>query len=172
MEIPELNLSKIGLLSKNEPLEVDYNKCGQSLRAALSSAGFLYIENHGIDQNLIDKAMRVSKEFFILPREVKESLSSDPKLDISYIGPGDEVINQEVHEIKEAINLIKKPSNFKPNPNDESVEFVLTELAIDTKNLANRILKCLAFALDLDDKDFFVKRHSCMESDQHISKLR
>ncbi|WP_352923475.1 2-oxoglutarate and iron-dependent oxygenase domain-containing protein [Mesorhizobium sp. M1182] len=44
------------------------------MRLALSNAGFMYVKNHGIPQDLIDSVFHVSREFFYLPLSQKTLL--------------------------------------------------------------------------------------------------
>ena len=179
MEIPELSVEKIGLLVKNEPSTATYEAFGESLRKAFSSVGFLFIRDHGINQNLIAKAMKTSKDFFMLPSEVKESLTCDPQMDQSYVGPGKEIFDQNedgskaTHEVREAFEVIRMTPNIAfSETKAPELQPTLAQLAIDTKKLADRILKALAYALDLEDEEFFIQKHHGMDHEMYISKLR
>lgn len=44
------------------------------IRAALTNIGFMYVRNHGVSQDLIDRAYAASKAFFALPDETKMAL--------------------------------------------------------------------------------------------------
>ena len=179
MEIPELSVEKIGLLVKNEPSKETYKDFGQSLRKAFSSVGFLFIRDHGIDKNLIEKSMKTSKDFFMLPSDIKESLTCDPQMDQSYVGPGKEIFDQNedgskaTHEVREAFEVIRMTPNaaFSDTKAPE-LQPTLAQLAIDTKKLSDRILKALAYALNLEDEEFFVNKHHGMDHAMYISKLR
>ena len=94
MEIPECNIADIGLLCQNEPSTEAFTAFGQNLREALSSVGFVFIRDHGIDQDLIEEAMKASKEFFHLPKKVKEAIPRDPKVQQGYVAPGREIFDQ------------------------------------------------------------------------------
>ena len=62
-----MSVEKIGLLVPEEPTAKVYEEFGQSLKKAFSSVGFVFISDHGIDDNLIQKAMQHSLDFFALP---------------------------------------------------------------------------------------------------------
>mgnify|MGYP001167012367 FL=1 len=177
MEIPELSVEKIGLLVQEEPTAKIYEEFGQSLKKAFSSVGFVFISDHGIDDNLIQKAMQNSLDFFALPLNVKESLTCDPQSDQSYVAPGKEIFDQNedgskaIHEVREAYEVIRNSTSSNDAPGLE-LQPTLVQLALDTKKLADRILIGLAYALDIPDKKFFVDKHNGMSHTMYISKLR
>ena len=73
MEIPILSISQIGLKNEGQPSLEAFKLCGENLKRAFSSVGFIYIKDHGIDEKLIEKSMEASKNYFLLPQDVKES---------------------------------------------------------------------------------------------------
>ena len=79
MEIPILSISQIGLKNEGQPSLEAFKLCGENLKRAFSSVGFIYIKDHGIDEKLIEKSMEASKNYFLLPQDVKESF---PRLEI------------------------------------------------------------------------------------------
>lgn len=96
MEIPELNLSNtISLDVKEEPSLEAFLSFGKSLCHAFSSVGFVYIRDHGISQDLIREAMQASKEYFLLPDQVKEAFPRDPQIQQGYVAPGREIFDQK-----------------------------------------------------------------------------
>ncbi len=48
-----------------------------AIYAAATDHGFFYISGHGIEQNLLDQAFAVSKDFFALPAEEKGTVAVD-----------------------------------------------------------------------------------------------
>jgi isopenicillin N synthase-like dioxygenase len=60
-------MTDIAVVSLDQPLESIADELGRSF----SEYGFAVIRDHGIPQELIDKAEAKSKEFFALPEEVK-----------------------------------------------------------------------------------------------------
>ena len=171
MEVPELSVEKIGLLVPKEPTAKVYEEFGQSLKKAFSSVGFVFISDHGIDDNLIQKAMQNSLDFFALPLNVKESITCNPQSDQSYVAPGKEILGQNINEVREAYNVIRNSTSSNDSPGLE-LQTTLVELALDTKKLADRILIGLAYALDIPDKNVFVDKHNGMSHIMYISKLR
>ena len=54
MEISQLSVAKIGLKS-TEPSVDDYREVGAKLKEAFSKLGFVYILDHGIDADLVER---------------------------------------------------------------------------------------------------------------------
>ena len=80
---------------------------------------------------------------------------------------------EAVNEVREAFEVTRIGSHAKfPDDNVATLRPALTQLALDTKRLAYRLLKGLAFALNLEDEDFFVKTHDGILSSKSVSKLR
>ena len=80
MEINELSLSQIGLDVTTEPTTEALLSCGKRLREAFSQVGFIYIRDHGISPQLINRAMDASKQYFLMPIEAKEAFPRDPAI--------------------------------------------------------------------------------------------
>lgn len=55
----------------------DVISVAQQIYDAATQTGFFYIKGHGIDQKLIEQAFSVSKEFFALPQDQKQSIAVD-----------------------------------------------------------------------------------------------
>ena len=62
MEIAKVSIAKIGLGSP-EPTFDDYKEVGESLREAFSKLGFVYISDHGVDDELITRLLNPSPYF-------------------------------------------------------------------------------------------------------------
>ena len=54
MEIAEVSISKIGLGSSDPTFE-DYHEVGLKLRSAFSKLGFVYLKDHGVGENVIER---------------------------------------------------------------------------------------------------------------------
>jgi isopenicillin N synthase-like dioxygenase len=55
----------------------DVRLVAQQIHDAATQTGFFYIKGHGIVQKLIEQAFSVSKEFFALPQDQKQSIAVD-----------------------------------------------------------------------------------------------
>ncbi|HLJ19954.1 MAG TPA: 2-oxoglutarate and iron-dependent oxygenase domain-containing protein [Stellaceae bacterium] len=60
----------MGLLAEGDRAAVE--TVGQALVDAAQSVGFFYVRNHGVPQQLIDRAFALSRRFFALPEEIKQ----------------------------------------------------------------------------------------------------
>ena len=179
MEINELNLSQIGLNVTIEPSTKALLSCGKKLREAFSQVGFVYIREHGINPDLIKRAMDASKQYFLMPSEAKEAFPRDPTIQQGYVSPGREIFDQKedgtkaTHEEREAFEVTRITGEDARFPDSEVPQLrpSLTQLAVDTKKLAYRILKALALAMELHE-DYFVNCHQDILGPKSVSKLR
>jgi len=179
MEIVELSLRQIGINILSEPSTEDLLICGKDLRRAFSLVGFVYIRDHGIHEDLIRKAMEASKKYFNMPTEVKEAFPRDPKIQQGYVSPGREIFDQKedgtkaTHEEREAFEVTRINGENAKFPDSEIPDLrpSLTQLALDTKKLAYRILKALALSMELP-VNYFVNCHQGILGPRSISKLR
>lgn len=92
MEIAQISVSNIGLKTKT-PSKSDLSKCGQDLFDAFSKLGFVYIRDHGIDDDVISGAFETSKEFFLLPSEEKFRTKKATGPDQGYVQRGQEIFD-------------------------------------------------------------------------------
>lgn len=52
----------------------DKQGVAKQIRWALSNAGFMYVKNHGVPQDFVDRAFDVTRSFFDMPMEQKMAL--------------------------------------------------------------------------------------------------
>ena len=79
-----------GLLKK-DPVRDDLEIVGDELRLAFSEIGFVYLSGHGIAEDVIEDAMKVSKEFFEQEERKKSSISRpSPLARDGWVAPGRE----------------------------------------------------------------------------------
>ena len=150
--------------------------------------GYLIIENHGIDQNIIDNAWKAAEQFFALSDEQKLKAKSaeegSPRGYVPVEGEnlaktiGDELppdrketfssgpLSPPVghHGEKQGFNFFYGDNIWPEEPADFQKHWIRYYLAMD--QLGARIMEVLAVALKLDP-DFFVPYHT-----HHISALR
>ena len=70
-EIPVIDMAEL-VAGNDDPATID------ALRSGCRDVGFVYIENHGVPQHLIEEFLAASREFFARPMEEKmQSLLSD-----------------------------------------------------------------------------------------------
>ena len=77
------------------------------------------------------------------------------------------------HEIRESYEVTKIKGEQAIFPDDmvPGMRDALTDLAIQSRELTFRLLRALAFSLNLP-KEFFVRCHSMMFTPESITKLR
>jgi len=148
LEIPIIDLSifKTGnAITRQSVVKHIYQACHK--------IGFMYLQNHGISQNLVDQVFTQSKYFFNLPLEVKQQLAwSDEFNNTGYVGLERERLNpNQPGDLKEAFNLGKQ-GNQKLDSSILAFYEACTELA-------NIVLQAFALSLELP-ADFFATRHN------------
>lgn len=137
---------------------------------ACHEIGFMYLQNSGISQNLLQQVFTQSKSFFNLPLAVKQQLAwSNEFKNTGYVGIEKERLNpNKPGDLKEAFNLDKAElvspllSSISPAKNPEILAFY--EVCIE---IANIVLQAFALALKLPT-DFFTTRHN---QQQHTLRL-
>ncbi|XP_046448257.1 2-oxoglutarate-dependent dioxygenase htyE-like [Daphnia pulex] len=139
----------------------------KQLDEAFSTVGFVYLTNHGIDQTIIDKVLKASKHFFLLPDDIKKQTCRDySKNNDGYVGINQEILGTDIHhEIKEAYNLTSSKSVFPSEDTNPEFRSSVTDLALKLSELTRRLLACMALALGLTE-NYFVDRHRFMFQDQ------
>ena len=153
----------IAVVSLAQPLETIADDLGRSFR----EYGFAVIRDHGIPQELIDRAEALAKEFFALPDEVKRA----------YHIPGgggargytpfgtEKAKDAKVHDLKEFWHVGRElpaghplseymPDNVWPEE-VEGFRNTFSELYSAFELAGSRVLEAIAIHLDLP-RDFFV----------------
>lgn len=152
----------------------------KDLIQAFQTVGFVYIVNHGLPQNLIDKAFLTAQEFFALPLNDKLLAPHPPNPDHhrGYSSPGLEKVSQymdgdtsveealrEVVDCKESYEVGSEQNAIQPNiwlpelvlPGFRSFT---TEFYWACHAVAEEILRCIAVGLELDDPETLNRFHS------------
>ncbi|NEY92199.1 isopenicillin N synthase family dioxygenase [Tabrizicola oligotrophica] len=137
----------------------------RQIRWALSNTGFMYVKNHGIEQDFVDSVFDVTRRFFDLPMEEKMALhvSKSGVALRGYIEPfGENVDPTKTKDLKEIIDLgperamVEGPF-FGPNPWPASLpEFRELAYGYHTRmvDLSKKLLKGIALSLDLPETFF------------------
>lgn len=68
----------------------------RAVDTACRTVGFLKIDGHGIDAELIERLYAVTDEFFALPSETKLSQMTPPEIDRGYTPPGREGLSYSI----------------------------------------------------------------------------
>jgi isopenicillin N synthase-like dioxygenase len=169
MSIPIIDFAQISANSKLEKTDATED-VSRKLHEALSTIGFAYIKNHGIDKVVIDRAFQASKSFFALPKDVKQVFT---RRDF-YSNHGWDALEAETldpdrpADFKEGYYVMPQhaktwPDQFIPDFRRDST--ALFEACTD---LAKRVLFAIAIGLKLSDSSFFVQRHNILEKQSSV----
>ncbi|KAJ3265418.1 hypothetical protein HDU76_012054, partial [Blyttiomyces sp. JEL0837] len=132
--------------------------------------GFIYLANHGISEDKLNKVYDESKTFFNLPLETKEKLAWEtPESNRGYVSPGREKVTQLIDEsevdklreespdLKESMEIGKEPSsdyqNKWPRHND-SFRPTMMDFYETAHNLHMEVMRSIALGLGLEEKYF------------------
>ncbi|CAE7202654.1 hypothetical protein CFE70_008480 [Pyrenophora teres f. teres 0-1] len=121
---------------------------------AFSTVGWVYLRDHGIPQEHVDRIFRLAKTFFDLPLEKKYNWRlSDPEINQGYTGDGDEANGGTDHKECYEHRRFKNPSC--PSDSDlpgfrETIDDFYNQCYV----LGMNVLRCLAMALELGDNFF------------------
>ena len=130
----------------------------QDLRQAFERYGFITLENHGLDQTLIDRTYSEAERFFALPEDKKRE-ASIPGVggNFGYTPFGREHAKDETRaDLKEFYHFAQAHYD---QPNCEDVpDFVTSGKTLygRMEALAGELLKAVAMSLDLED-DYFTE---------------
>jgi isopenicillin N synthase-like dioxygenase len=129
------------------------------LRAALESCGFLYLQNHGVAQSLIDAVFVQSREFFSLSAEAKQRAKPKERGSTrGYEGVGVQSLDEaSPGDLKEIFQCGSEPVRVRPNAwPDNLPEFRATLLAFldAAKASCNRLMQAIALSLGLPEHYF------------------
>jgi isopenicillin N synthase-like dioxygenase len=148
--------------------EAGRRSVARDIRAAVCDTGFLYVENHGVDPAIVERAFAQTRRFLALPFARKDALKRAPGRR-GYEEIGDQATGVytlpkgavAVGDLKESFNFGRdrgpETPYFQQNqwPDDlpgfrETLEGYYT--AIDL--LAQRLIRLLALSLDLPEEYF------------------
>ena len=173
---PVIDFSMCSKDSSVSELELSPKRCEEVSRhmvKAFSTIGFVYLLNHGIPTDLLQKAFSSSREFFLLPSEVKAKYMATSKLQFKgYIGFENESFDTSTPgDMKESFNFDMVDAPIWPTEVDHHFKSTFVQLFQECAGLSRRILKVMAYGLGLDDPDFFARCHNVSNVDQPLSSV-
>lgn len=114
LEIPTVDLSPFW----NNADEIGKKKAIEIISEACSELGFFQIINHGVCLNLMNRALKISKEFFESP--IEEKLKISPRTDSQSPSPaGYNRKPKPEYEFSEFFMMFPPGSNFNIFPNNQ-----------------------------------------------------
>ncbi|CAG7728417.1 unnamed protein product [Allacma fusca] len=159
-KIPTIDLSRL------HESESDWGDLVQDFRNTMPEMGVVYLLNHGIDLELLDRVLKTSEgNLFNLPKEVKKAYAKTNALkDFSgFTGRGEEILNDDpatTYEVKECYDVNVATPKFPA----EAPEFTSSaqELLEAFEDLKTKVFKLLAKALEVDE-DFILNSSTYLE---------
>jgi isopenicillin N synthase-like dioxygenase len=129
----------------------------QQVYAACHEIGFMYLQNHGIPQALLDDLLRQSAAFFGLPASEKNQVARSPETNCGYVGLQQERLNPvNPGDLKEAFNMGEQ---VRWLPDQPAFQAAVSEFyRYCTTIVAPNVLRAFAIALNLPD-NFFEDKH-------------
>ncbi|KAK6169476.1 hypothetical protein SNE40_020524 [Patella caerulea] len=160
--IPLIDFKRYGLQVENTQTvsDEDLKQLGEEIHEAFRTIGFCYIKNHGIPQEMIDKAFNISKDFFDLPVDTKTKVKRTEDSIHGWVSPGRERLNPDrPGDFKEAFNFKPFAENIFPDSDVPEMSRIFHEFFAVCKKMALRIVDVLAVGLKLEDRDFIRQCH-------------
>ena len=161
--IPVIDFGRLGLHQQNENIDkTDLKNIGDLMKDAFTTVGFCYLKNHGLENDVLNRYMGISRRFFEQPVEEKTKYARAAKLDFGWVALGREKVNPErPGDLKEAFDYHPAYcSNDWP-----TVEFhqASRDMYFRCSELSYRVCDALSVGLGLAE-DFMRNAH------QHIGK--
>ncbi|XP_064406714.1 uncharacterized protein LOC135351592 isoform X2 [Halichondria panicea] len=139
----------------------DLGSCPQvkELHSSLSTVGFVFLKNHGIDKQMVEGSFAASREFFALSEESKAVFATNAGCGPNGYSSINAKSSPQPNDMKEFFDICN------PNCQDVPDAFgtVKTSLYSGCSLLSRKILHMLGFTLQLKDPDFFAHTHTKME---------
>ncbi|XP_052792997.1 uncharacterized protein LOC128226924 [Mya arenaria] len=171
MHIPVIDFSQCGLQEPEEGLQTEsLIKVGQQIKDAFSTVGFCYLKNHGIDQQLVDKYMAVSRKFFELSVEEKMKHVRGVERNYGWVAVEREKLNPErPGDLKEAFNF--HPGDDPDDWPDVEFQQASKDMYQRCTELSYRVCDALSVGLGLG-KSFIRDAHSLVGKKECQTTLR
>ena len=107
--IPVVDFAAFGLKVENGDAIRDeaLKPLGDEVKSMLITIGFCYLKHHGIDEALVDDFMKVCREFFEKPEEVKRQYAMSTEVKAGWVGFGHGMLNPvRPADLKESFSYV------------------------------------------------------------------
>ncbi|KAI3371066.1 hypothetical protein L3Q82_023708 [Scortum barcoo] len=159
MSIPVVDFGAYSLDRKDVLLDEPTHSLSQELRKAFVDVGFVFLTNTGVTQEEVDRAMEVSKKFFLQPDELKRpfrrgNFANSPNH--GWVSLETESLNpRRPGDLKEAFNSSSLHPDIKwPSGAALGFQEIQTSFFLRCKELSLRVLRVMAHSLGLDPEVF------------------
>lgn len=151
LPIPVIDFDKLGLHNKTEHIDATaLRDVGEQVKEAFRKVGFCYLKNHGINQELVDQYMEVSRDFFQQPVEEKMKHARETAVNFGWVSVEREKLSPErPGDLKEAFDY--HPAD---DPDDwETKEFQQVNRVMFKRctELSYRVCDALSVGLNLGE---------------------
>ncbi|XP_067902363.1 uncharacterized protein si:dkey-10o6.2 isoform X3 [Heterodontus francisci] len=173
MSIAVVDFGSFGL-GKAEPSAIEMERLSTEIIKAFSDLGFVYLKNTGIEDQNVFKVMDISRNFFRLPRDIKQQYARSVESETPGHGwiEVERIISTNPGDLKEVFNLSTLYSSDKwPVKHDPEFTKCMESFFKSCEQLSIRIMKLIALGLGLES-DFFVNKHKKIGSNKNPTTLR
>ncbi|XP_060932886.1 uncharacterized protein si:dkey-10o6.2 [Limanda limanda] len=174
MSIPVVDFGACGLDERGDQNE-QLQGLAEELKAAFTDVGFVFLRNTGITDEEVQRVMRVSRDFFLQPDEVKRPFSrktfaNNPNhgwvsLEAERLNP------RRPGDLKEAFNTASLHPDIKWPDAVTDFQEIKTSFFQRCKELSLRVMRVMAHGLGLD-QEVFLGAHSLIGTDENGTTLR
>ncbi|XP_076029862.1 uncharacterized protein LOC143018390 [Oratosquilla oratoria] len=158
--VPVVDIGDIKIGKDEEPSSEVYRGIGDQLAKPFADLGVVYISNHGIPVEEMDKAIKTALEFFALPKSTKLKFLRLAGRNYGYTEMCKEKVDPKglLTEVYESFNYITREDCAWPDDDLPQLRKNLNTFIDICNQLSIKIMKCMSATLGLDI-DFFTKYH-------------
>ena len=176
------NLPLIDMSGVREGDQASIRRAGDAIRVACSETGFFYIINHGVPQDVIDRAMAAAAQFFAYPAETKRQVAVNKRHRGWHALGGATMYEATKPDFKEFFSIgLELPENDPcvvagealRGPNQwpafmPELRTVLAEYYVEIGKAGADLLKAVAAGLGIEQDFFSSKYHTPLQRTQMV----
>ncbi|KXJ23208.1 UPF0676 protein [Exaiptasia diaphana] len=175
VSIPVVDFCVMGL--HNDEVASDSDERVQEIASQVCEAfkdiGFVYLKNHGIPEDEVNRVRQIADEFFLLPVEEKQKYARA----VHGSNHGWTALERErtnparPADLKEAFNIEMNKKKW-PTTTIPSMKPSFEELFQKCAQLSFRILKTIGIGLKMQNPEFLVKAHENIGNSANPTAMR